>query len=49
MSDQTTPPMGPDDKDGRVLAAEYALGLLTDAERTAFETRLAEDSELASP
>ena len=46
MSDQTTPPMGPDDKDGRVLAAEYALGLLTDAERTAFETRLAEDSEL---
>lgn len=46
MSDQTTPPIGPEDDDGRVLAAEYALGLLPDAERSNFEARLAEDRDL---
>jgi anti-sigma-K factor RskA len=46
MSDQTLPPDGPEDADDRVLAAEYALGLLTDEERIAFEARLDDDPAL---
>lgn len=45
MSDQTTPPENPEDDD-RILAAEYALGLLTDEERALFEARLDADAEL---
>jgi anti-sigma-K factor RskA len=46
MSDQTTPPIDPEDDDDRVLAAEYTLGLLPDTERTAFEARMASDADL---
>jgi anti-sigma-K factor RskA len=46
MSDQTLPPDGPYEDDDRVLAAEYALGLLTDEERTLFEERLNTDVAL---
>ncbi len=46
MTDRITPPDGPEDEDDRVLAAEYALGLLTDEERTAFEVRLDADPAL---
>lgn len=46
MSDQTTPPLGPQDADPMALAAEYALGLLPDAERDAFERRMEADPDL---
>ncbi len=46
MSDQTLPPDGPYEDEDRVLAAEYALGLLTDEERTLFEERLNTDAAL---
>lgn len=46
MSDQTPPPQGPDEDDPRILAAEYALGLLEGDERAEFETRMAEDQAL---
>jgi anti-sigma-K factor RskA len=46
MTDRITPPDGPEDEDDRVLAAEYALGLLTDEERAAFEARLDADPAL---
>ncbi|PRY79247.1 anti-sigma factor [Marivita geojedonensis] len=46
MSEKTTPPMGPEDGDNRVLAAEYTLGLLPDEERAAFEARLDTDPDL---
>lgn len=46
MSDQTTPPDGTEEDEGRILAAEYALGLLTDEERDLFEERLETDAAL---
>lgn len=46
MSDQTNPPQGPEDGDDRVLAAEYALGLLSSEEHAAFEVRLTRDQAL---
>jgi anti-sigma-K factor RskA len=46
MSDMTTPPQGPEDDDPRALAAEYALGLLSDEVQADFEARLAEDPDL---
>lgn len=46
MSDYTTPPDGPENEDDRVLAAEYALGLLTDEERAQFEAQLDTDAAL---
>ena len=46
MSDQTTPPDGIEEDEGRILAAEYALGLLTDTERAEFEARLDVDPDL---
>lgn len=46
MTDLTTPPRGPEDDDPRALAAEYALGLLTEEERTAFEARMDAEPDL---
>ncbi|MCR9110344.1 anti-sigma factor [Marivita sp. XM-24bin2] len=46
MSDQTKQAGDTGGDDGRELAAEYALGLLSDAEIAAFEARLEEDAEL---
>ncbi|WP_292291611.1 anti-sigma factor [Marivita sp.] len=46
MSDKTNPPEGPEEDEPRVLAAEYALGLLPNDERVAFEARMAEDQAL---
>ncbi|MBO6882713.1 MAG: anti-sigma factor [Marivita sp.] len=46
MSDQTLPPDGPEEDEDRVLAAEYALGLLTEEERAWFEERLDTDTAL---
>jgi anti-sigma-K factor RskA len=46
MSDQTPPPQGPDADEPRILAAEYALGLLADDERARFEILMAEDQYL---
>lgn len=42
MSDVHTP----EEENDRVLAAEYALGLLTDEERAAFEARMATNPDL---
>ena len=46
MTDHTTPPEGPENEDDRVLAAEYALGLLSAEERAQFEARLDSDADL---
>ena len=46
MSDQTLPPDGPEEDEDRVLAAEYALGLLADKERALFEAQLETDAGL---
>lgn len=46
MSVQTTHAGDTGGDDGRELAAEYALGLLSAAEIAAFEARLAEEAEL---
>lgn len=46
MTDHTTPPEGPENEDDRVLAAEYALGLLSAEERAQFEARLDTDADL---
>ena len=46
MTDHTTPPEGPEYEDDRVLAAEYALGLLSAEERAQFEARLDSDADL---
>ena len=46
MTDHTTPPKGPENEDDRVLAAEYALGLLSAEERAQFEARLDTDADL---
>lgn len=46
MTDHTTPPEGPENEDDRVLAAEYALDLLSAEERAQFEARLDTDADL---
>lgn len=46
MTDHTTPHEGPENEDDRVLAAEYALGLLSAEERAQFEARLDTDADL---
>lgn len=46
MTDHTTPPESPENEDDRVLAAEYALGLLSAEERAQFEARLDSDADL---